>query len=88
MVGGLSGYQRMQRLLVQQRLWAREHGSAEVSAQFEAVSRAAAKLQRVFEGYCKVMELLAALDELRGAQLEPEEESSTGKSSGDDSRMR
>ena len=65
MAEGVRNYRMLQATLVQQRLWAHEHGQTQLVPQFQKVGGVSAKLHRIFSAYAETMKLLAEIENLR-----------------------
>lgn len=60
----LPGYQNLQAVLIQQRLWTDSNGRAQLVPLFRSIAASCAELHRVFSSYAGVMQPLKELDKL------------------------
>lgn len=71
MADALQGYRTMQRVLIQQRLWAHSHSRVALVPLFRSIAQTAGELHRIFSGYADAMRPLKELDKLTRMSVGP-----------------
>ena len=64
------GYRQLQMVLIQQRLWARNHNREELNALFQSIAHNAEELHRIFAAFAGIMEPLKDLPNITDASIE------------------
>src|SRR5215813_284625 len=64
------GYRQLQMVLIQQRLWARNHNREELNALFQSIARNAEELHSIFAAFAGIMEPLKDLPNITDASIE------------------
>jgi hypothetical protein len=64
MTEALQGYRMMQRVLIQQRLWAHTNSRSALVPLFRSIAHTAGELHRIFSGYTEAMRPLKELDKI------------------------
>lgn len=65
----VQGYRAMQMVLIQQRLWAEQHGGDHLAPAFRSIAETAGEIHRIFALFADVMRPLKELDGLRSVEI-------------------
>jgi hypothetical protein len=66
----LRGYRQLQMVLIQQRLWARNHARDDLAPLFQTISVTAGRIHAILSPYAELMSPLKDLDNISEAQVE------------------
>jgi hypothetical protein len=69
--GALSPYQQLQLVLVQQRLWSKQHRRDELDPLWQKISEMSGRIHAILASFASVMEKLKSLDRVEAARAEP-----------------